>query len=114
MTDGGKFTKSIMPDKKITFEQFCDPAFRRAELISTRDGAVWTAFLELNGIINKSQLAQQYFCKSQGWLSQKLHGCTVCDRKREFTEEEYHQLADAFRDIAHRLMRHADEIAAGR
>ena len=75
---------------------------------------MWTAFLELNGIINKSQLAQQYFDKSQGWLSQKLHGCTVRDRKRSFTEEEYHQLADAFRDLARRLTLHADEIAAGR
>ncbi len=103
-----------MTDKKITLEQLRDPAFRRAQLITTRDGTVWTAFLELNGIINKSQLAQQYFDKSQGWLSQKLHGCTVCDRKREFTEEEYHQLADAFRDIARRLMRHADEIDAGK
>ncbi len=103
-----------MTDKKITLEQLRDPAFRRAQLITTRDGAVWTAFLELNGIINKSQLAQQYFDKSQGWLSQKLHGCTVCDRKRSFTEDEYHQLADAFRDLARRLTLHADEIDAGR
>lgn len=101
-----------MTDKKITLEQLRDPAFRREQLITTRDGAVWTAFLELGGIINKTQLAQQYFNKTHGWLSQKLHGCTVCDRKRAFTEEEYHQLAEAFRDLAGRLMLHADEIDA--
>lgn len=101
-----------MTDKKITLEQLRDPAFRRAQLITTRDGTVWTAFLELNGIINKTQLAEQYFGKSHGWLSQKLHGCTVCDRKRSFTEDEYHQLADAFRDLARRLTLHADEIDA--
>ena len=90
----------------------CDPAFRRAELISEKMGAVWVAFNELRGLLNKSQLAQQYFQRSQAWLSQKLNGCEVCSRQRSFTEDEYHRLAEAFRDIARRLEAHAAEIDA--
>lgn len=88
----------------------CDPAYRRAELVSEKAGAAWVAFLELRGIINKSQLASQYFNRSQSWLSQKINGCEVCKIERSFTENEYHQLAEAFRDIARRLMAYANEI----
>ncbi len=101
-----------MTENKITFEQLCDPAFRRSELIKEKSGAVWIAFLELNGLLSKTQLAQQYFNRTHGWLSQKLHGCTLHRRKQSFTDPEYHQLADAFRDIAKRLNAHADEIDA--
>lgn len=109
VTDGDKFTK-IMDDRKPSFEELCDPAYRRRELISVKSGAVWTAFLELNGLINKTRLSEQYFQRTQAWFSQKLNGCTLHRRKQSFTEEEYKQLADSFRDIARRLMIHADEI----
>lgn len=85
---------------------------RRNAVIAEKSGAVWNTFVELEGIINKTQIARQYFGKSQGWLSQKLNGCTLHNRKQEFTEEEYHQLSEAFRDIAKRLNAHADEIDA--
>lgn len=88
----------------------CDRNFRRAMLITTKPGAVWVAFNELNGLINKTQVAEQYFKRSQGWLSQKLNGCTLHKKKQAFTEAEYHELAEAFRDIARRLNAHADEI----
>lgn len=101
-----------MAEKKITFDDLCDPAIRRAEHIKTKSGAVWVAFLELNGLINKTQLAQQYFKKTHAWLSQKLHNNMVLNRQKGFTEEEYHQLAEAFRHIARRLEAHADEIDA--
>lgn len=101
-----------MEDKKITFEQLNDPAFRRSALISEKSGATWIAFLELNGLINKTQLAEQYFQRTQAWLSQKLNGCEVCKKKAAFTEAEYHELAEAFRDIARRLEAHAAEIDA--
>lgn len=84
----------------------------RNAVISMKAGAVWTAFVELEGLLNKTQLAEQYFKRSHAWLSQKLNGCTVLNRKKSFTEEEYHQLAEAFRDIAKRLIAHADEIDA--
>ncbi len=90
----------------------CDPAYRRAQLVTEKMGAVWVAFNELNGLLNKTQLAEQYFHRTQSWLSQKLHGCEVCNRKRTFTAEEYTTLANAFRDIAHRLEKYADEIDA--
>ncbi len=83
---------------------------RRKELIAIKCGAVSNAFIELEGLLNKTQLADQYFKKSHAWLSQKLHGCSVLNRQKKFTEGEYHQLAEAFRDIARRLNAHADEI----
>ena len=78
--------------------------------IDIKSGAVFTAFAELEDLINKSQLAQQYFDKSQSWLSQRIHGCMVLKKSMAFKEEEYHQLAEAFRHIAMRLNAHADEI----
>ncbi len=82
----------------------------REETLIDKAGAVDIAFDELEGIINKSELASQYFGKTRAWFSQKLNGCMVLDKKKSFTEEEYHQLAEAFRDLARRLEAHADEI----
>lgn len=87
---------------------------RRKEIISSKSGAAWNAFVELENIINKSALAQQYFGKSHSWFSQRLNGCTVQNKSMAFKEEEYHELAEAFRDIAKRLQAHADEIEAAR
>lgn len=84
----------------------------RNECIKEKSGAVWNAFVELEGLINKTQLSEQYFKRTSGWLSQKIHGCTVYNKKKMFTEAEYHQLAEAFRHIARRLEAHADEIDA--
>lgn len=86
----------------------------RAELTAEKSGAVFIAFSELEGLLNKSALAKQYFGKSQSWISQRIHGCTVLNQKAEFKEEEYHQIAEAFRDIAKRLQAHADEIDAAK
>lgn len=87
---------------------------RRKEIVATKNGAVWNAFTELENIINKSALAQQYFEKSQSWFSQRVHGCTVRKKETAFKPEEYHKLAEAFRDIAKRLQAHADEIDAAK
>lgn len=82
----------------------------RNKVIADKCGATWNAFTELEGLINKSALAEQYFEKSQSWLSQRIHGCTVRKKSMTFKENEYHELAEAFRDIAKRLSAHADEI----
>ncbi|MDE7396421.1 MAG: DUF5053 domain-containing protein [Muribaculum sp.] len=97
---------------KITFEQLCDPEFRRTKHLESKSGAVFVAFLELNGLINNSALARQYFDRSPAWLLQRINGNTVFNKKAGFRPDEYHQLADAFRDIARRLEKHADEIDA--
>lgn len=86
----------------------------RREVMEYKDGAVWTVFLELDGLINRAQLAKQYMNKSQSWLAQKLNGCTVCNKTVSFTEAEYHQLAEAFREISRRLAVYADEIDAAK
>lgn len=83
---------------------------RRKKCIEYKTDATVTAFSELENIINKSQLAKQYFGKSQSWFSQRLNGCTVLKKSMAFNEDEYRKLAEAFRDIAKRLMAHADEI----
>lgn len=85
---------------------------RRNACLTDKAGATEVAFSELEGLINKAELASQYFNKTRGWFSQKLNGCTVLNRKKSFTEEEYHQLAESFRHIAKRLMAHADEVDA--
>lgn len=97
---------------KITYEQFCDPAFRRAELIKVKSDATWVAFHELSGLLNLSQFAREYFGKSQSWFAQKVRGYSVHGKRKSFTSEEYHQIAQSFRDIARRLSQAADEIEA--
>lgn len=84
---------------------------RKMDLVD-KAGAVDVAFSELGGLINKTQFADQYFNRTHAWLSQKLNGCTVMDRKKSFNEKEFHQMAEAFRHIAKRLSAHADEIDA--
>ncbi len=86
----------------------------RKECIKFKPDATITAFCELEDIINKTQIAKQYFGKSQSWFSQRLNGCTVLKKSMAFKEEEFHQLAEAFRDIAKRLQAHADEIDAAK
>lgn len=87
---------------------------RRKKCIEYKPDATATAFSELEDIINKSELAKQYFGKSQSWFSQRVNGCMVLNKAMSFKEKEYHQLAEAFRDIAKRLQAHADEIDAAK
>ena len=87
---------------------------RRKKCLEYKPDATITAFSELEDIINKSQIAKQYFGRSQSWFSQRLNGCTVLKKSMAFKEEEFHQLAEAFRDIAKRLQAHADEIDAAK
>lgn len=84
----------------------------RAAEIYDKQGATNVAFTELEGIINNSALARQYFKRSPGWLGQRINGNTVFNQKAGFRPKEYQQLTEAFRDIAQRLIAHADEIDA--
>lgn len=84
----------------------------RQRLLGVKTNATWLAFSELEGIINNSALARQYFNRSPAWITQRINGNTVFNKKAMFRESEYHQLAEAFRDIAKRLEAHADEIDA--
>ena len=111
MRTGGKFKKN-MNNQTPTFEEFCNPAYRRAQQVTIKSEAAWVAFLELRNILNTSGLAREYFKRSPSWILQRINGNKVFGKKAEFTESEYHQLAEAFRDIARRLTAHADEIDA--
>ena len=87
---------------------------KRAKIIETKEGAVWLAFAELEDLLNLSALAVQYFRKTGEWLSERLDGCAVRNREKALNEDECHQLAEAFRDIAKRLQAHADEMDAAK
>lgn len=82
----------------------------RKDIISTKRGAIYNAFIELENLINKSALSEQYFAKSSSWISQRINGCVVRKKEQSFNENECHLLAEAFRDIAKRLKAHANEI----
>lgn len=84
----------------------------RAEDICDKRGATNVAFSELEGLINNSALARQYFNRSPAWLMQRINGNMVFNKKAGFRPDEYSRLADAFRDIAQRLEAHAAEIDA--
>lgn len=84
----------------------------RAEEIRDKQGATNVAFTELEGIVNNSALARQYFNRSPSWLLQRINGNMVFNKKSSFKPVEYHQIAEAFRDIARRLEAHAAEIDA--
>lgn len=47
---------------------------------------------------------------SKGWLSQRLNNSMVRGKRAMFREEDYHIIAEAFRNISKRLQTHADEI----
>ena len=84
----------------------------RAEVVKFRHGAISTAFMELDGLLNKTRISRDYFGKSQAWFSQRLNGAHVCCSDVAFKADEARQLAGAFRDIARRLTGLADEIEA--
>lgn len=96
--------------ESITFEQFCDPAFRREQQNKVKSEAVWASFMELEGLINLSKFAEKYFGKSQSWFAQKLHGNVVSGKARKFSTEEYNKISDAFRDLATQLEVYANNI----
>lgn len=94
----------------ITYQQFIDPALRRAQQMEVKSEAVWVTFLELDGIINISKFARNYLHRSQSWFAQKLHGHTVDGKRRTFTESEYAEITASIRELAKRLHEYADCI----
>ncbi len=90
----------------------CDPAFRRAEHVKTKSGAVWVTFLEMRDFIKSSGIAEHYFERSPAWLTQRINNNLVFGKPATFTEAEYAKLAESLRHIARRLRAHADEIDA--
>ena len=84
---------------------------RRKCIIATKCGATWNAFLELEGIVSEKEFAKQYLGETKKWFSDKLVNCGIASNQA-FTEEEYTKVANSLRDIAKRLLAHADEIEA--
>ena len=87
----------------------------RGQCIEDKPGAVFIAITELEGLINTGRLASQYFKEGWNWMTERMNNSMCYDRHcAHFTEEEYRRLAEAMRDVARRLERHADEIDAAR
>lgn len=61
-------------------------------------------------MINLSYIAEHYFHRSRGWLSQKLNGSVMNGKPVTFTKEEINILADALRDISKKLEDVANNI----
>lgn len=78
-------------------------------IIKTKSGATWNAFLELEKIISEKELASQYLGISEEMFAEKLEHCGKHD-ELAFDNEEYTKIATSLRDIAKRLLAHADEI----
>lgn len=83
----------------------------RKDCIATKSGAVFTAFTELEDLINMQEFAKQYF-PTLGDITEVSFDSAEILTGEHLTKEEYHQLAEALRDIAKRLQAHADEIDA--
>lgn len=96
----------------MTFEEFCNPDRIRTEQMADKREAIWTIFLELDGLINKTKFAQDYMQRTHAWFSQKMNRISVHGKRQEFTPEECDAVAAAFRQIADRLNAYATEIEA--
>lgn len=109
-----KLQKNIMYQGKREILNPDEYEARRKKCIEYKADATATAFSELEDILNKSQLARQYFGKSQSWFSQRVNGCAVLNKAMAFKEDEFRCLTAAFRDIARRLTALADDIDAAK
>lgn len=79
----------------------------REKCIKYKLDASYTAFSELDGLIDIDHLAKQYFNKSGKWLCNRVD---MSIKNERLSEDGYHELAESFRNIAKRLNAHADEI----
>lgn len=86
---------------------------KRKDCIATKSGAVFTAFTELEDLINMQAFIKQYF-PMLGDITEVSFDSVEILNGEHFTPDEYHQLAEAMRDIAKRLQAHADEIDAAK
>ncbi len=103
-----------MENKKITFEELCDPEYRRREQFKVKSEAVWATFIELNGMINVSKFSKLYLNKTHSWFAQRLHGYMVGGKPMVFKEEEYSKIAESLRDLGKKLNEYADKIDAAK
>lgn len=83
---------------------------RRKDAIISKSSALTTHFIELDSIINETKFAKRFLGRSHSWFSQRLHGCLVMNKEREFKPEEYEKIAEGFRELARQLNQYADEI----
>lgn len=78
-------------------------------IIKTKSGATWNSFVELEKIISEKEFATQYIGICEESFTEKLEHCGKHD-EQAFNADEYTKIANSFRDIAKRLLAHADEI----
>lgn len=81
----------------------------RAQIVKTKSGATWNTFLELEGLVSEKEFAKQYLGKTKKWFNEKLINSGQ-HNSEAFTSEEYTEIVESLRDVAKRLLAHADEI----
>lgn len=79
-------------------------------LLQEKEGATWLSFLQINDLLNYSEVSRRYFNRSATWILQRLHGYTVNGKQAKFKPAEYTKLIAALRDMAKLFSEAADNI----
>ena len=58
---------------------------------------------KVSQIVSLSYIAEKYFCKTRGWLYQKINNCSINGRPAKFTPEEITTLNFALQDISREI-----------
>lgn len=69
-------------------------------LLQEKGGATWLSFIQINDLLNYSEVARRYFNRSSTWILQRLHGYNVNGKEAKFKPAEYKKLVAALRDMA--------------
>lgn len=69
-------------------------------LLQEKEGATWLSFLQINDLLNYSEVSRRYFNRSATWMLQRLHGYTVNGKQAKFKPTEYKKLVAALRDMS--------------
>lgn len=83
-------------------------------LSEEKSGALWVSMVEINDLINYSEMARKYFGKRADWMLQRLHGYNVNGKPACFKPEEYVIFVNALRDFANKLLKAAERIESAK
>lgn len=67
---------------------------------------------EVLPMISLSYIAEHYFHRSRGWLSQRMAGAKVNGKPASFTPDGVKTMAEALADMGRRLLEASERVAA--
>ena len=65
---------------------------------------------ELNGMIHLTNFSKLYFNNTLSWFNQKLKSTLELKEDDCFTSEEISTIASSYKNLAHQLIKYAEEI----